>query len=81
MPKPPTYNTGLPGIGQQTTPESVPPGLPVQVPSAHARRLFAAVSSASKRLVLAKGKRQDSLRGSTEYAEALYAFFNEADKK
>ncbi|CAE7225638.1 unnamed protein product [Symbiodinium necroappetens] len=51
------------------------------VPSAHARRLFAAVSSASKRLVLAKGKRQDSLRGSTEYAEALYAFFNEADKK
>eukprot|EP00439_Symbiodinium_sp_Y106_P065857 s1501_g10.t1 len=47
------------------------------VPSAHARRLHAAVSSASKRLVLAKGKRQDSLRGSAEYAEALCAFFNE----
>ena len=53
----------------------------VQVPSAHARRLHAAVSSASKRLVLAKGKRQDSLRGSAEYAEALCAFFNEADRK
>ena len=47
------------------------------VPSAHARRLFAAANTSTKRLVLARGKRQDSLRGSAEYAEALYAFFNE----
>ena len=48
------------------------------VPSQHARRLYAAAAhTMSRQLVLAKGKRQDSLRSSEEYCKALCSFFNE----
>lgn len=48
------------------------------VPAEHAVRLHqAAVRAGQRHLVLAKGKRADSLRNSPEYSEALQSFFGQ----